>query len=79
MARQILFTSIAWVLLIVPCLSQLSDNAQLAGEFVAPANPNELYRIEGKIFPHDANPLSNLFIASTKVVVNYGQYFGYLK
>lgn len=40
---------------------------------------NELYRIEGKVFPIDGLTITNSFLVDTKVIVNYGQYYGYLK
>ncbi|XP_017487708.1 PREDICTED: ER membrane protein complex subunit 7-like [Rhagoletis zephyria] len=48
-------------------------------DFSSPPNSNELFRIEGKIYTHDAYPLSSQFLVGTKIIVNYGQYFGFLR
>lgn len=60
--------------------SQNSDNVvvKASGE-VGGSSQSELYRIEGKVFPLDGQPLTNAFLVETKVIANYGQYSGFLR
>ncbi|KAJ6222520.1 hypothetical protein RDWZM_001065 [Blomia tropicalis] len=69
------FTTLALLLGLVG-LIQSSDISDFQN---TPSNTNDLFRIEGKIFTHDSLPLSKQYLVETKVFVNYGQYFGFLK
>ncbi|KAH7642151.1 ER membrane protein complex subunit 7 [Dermatophagoides farinae] len=55
---------------------QSFDNSQ---EFANPSSLNELYKIEGKVYNVDGSGPSEQFLVGTKVIVNYGQYYGFLK
>lgn len=72
---NMVFTTLALLLGLVG-LIQSSDISDFQN---TPSNTNDLFRIEGKIFTHDSLPLSKQYLVETKVFVNYGQYFGFLK
>lgn len=55
---------------------QSFDNSQ---EFASSSSLNELYKIEGKVYSVDGSGPSEQFLVGTKIIVNYGQYYGFLK
>lgn len=68
------------LILFLGCFAQAPDssNGQTSESFVA-SNLNDLFQIEGKVLSHDGFPLTSQFLVGTKIVVNYGQYYGFLR
>ena len=47
---------------------------------VNPSDSQRFYAIEGKVIPFvDMSHSMNQFLTNTKIIVNYGQYYGFLK
>lgn len=69
-----------FVMLVPVVLGQGLDTNK-ADDFIAssPSSQDELFQIEGKVFPPDSLVPLPSFLVNTKVIVNYGQYFGFLK
>lgn len=75
--RKLLTNFICFVITFIYSVSgQSFDNSQ---EFANPSSLNELYKIEGKVYNVDGSGPSEQFLVGTKVIVNYGQYYGFLK
>lgn len=76
--KSILGTILVWSTLLCTCLGQSIDGQ--TSDFISSSpNSNELFRIEGKVYTHEAFPLSSQFLVGTKIIVNYGQYYGFLR
>ena len=80
MACKLILPLTLCLIIFTCCLAQATDfvNGQ-PGDYLTASELNDLFQIEGKVISHDGFPLSNQFLVDTKIIVNYGQYFGFLK
>ena len=75
---------IAYIVLIqlASCQSLNADYADAGPTLPAASsisNSKPLYSIEGKVFPVNEIPLDEEWFASTRVLVNHGQYLGFMR
>jgi hypothetical protein len=68
------------ILLLINLINQVNSNTIKDGEY----NDSDLkssytYSIEGKVFPFGDEPIDAKWLTSTRVIVNYGQYLGFIK
>ncbi|KAF7490098.1 ER membrane protein complex subunit 7 [Sarcoptes scabiei] len=69
------------IIIVISITSNFPINCQSFDAVQEPSsNSNELYKIEGKVLNTDSSsPPTDQFLTGTKIIVNYGQYFAFLK
>lgn len=70
----LIYVSICLVLHLARCLGK-EDTGENSNE----PRSSTLYSIEGRVFSQPNSSISSDWFTSTRIIVNYGQYLGFMK